>query len=190
MGIAYPTYYLSEKEKSLIKQIVEKVKGDNFATAQLKKITHRPMRPEEIYDTLTTDTRVYDMTLTAASAWSHLCHDAASAAITVPTGSVYLIFGWIVVEREAMQTQTTAADWKRIGLEAVGQIKVNGVLRNEVALKLVEKSPNHCLITWDQIVVAAEQTTLLIQAKGQDDGEALIFPLAYRIGPKSQLDVS
>ena len=190
MGMAYPQYFLNPEQLALINQIVEKIKADNFTQDQLKRITHRPLRPEELNTSLTMDTRVYNMTMTAASAWSKLCADAAAAAITVPTGSVYLLFGWIVVDQIAEQTQASAADWLTIGLDAVGQIKVNGVLRNEVCLKLVDKNPNNMILTLDQIVVATEQTTLLVQAKGTDNGEAIVFPLAYRIGPKSQLDVT
>lgn len=190
MGMAYPQYFMNPEQLALINQIVEKIKADNFTIEQLKRITHRPLRPEELYATLTMDTRTYKMTMIAAAAWSHLCHDGAAAAIVVPTGSVYLLFGWIVVDTIADQTQTTAANWLTIGLDAVGQIKVNGVLRNEVALKLIDMNPNHMVLTLDQIVVATEQTNLLVQAKGTDNGEAVVFPLAYRIGPKSQLDVT
>lgn len=193
MGMAYPQYFMNPEQLALINQIVEKIKADNFTIEQLKRITHRPLRPEEINTALTMDTRVYDMMVDNATyEWHMPCaDDTAAAAIVVPTGSVYLLFGWIVIDTIANQTQVTApADWVTIGLESVGQIKVNGVLRNEVCIKLVDMQPNHMVLTLDQIVVATEQTNLLIQVKGKDEGEALVFPLAYRIGPKSQLDVT
>ena len=190
MGMAYPQYFMNPEQLALVNTIVDKIKADNFTADQLKRITHRPLRPEELNPALTMDTRTYKMTMQAAGAWGKLCADLAAADIVVPTGSVYLLFGWICVDTAAFQTQAAAADWLTIGLEAVGQIKVNGVLRNEVALKLVDQNPNQMILTLDQIVVATEQTNLLVQAKGIDNGEAIIFPLAYRIGPKSQLDVT
>jgi len=195
MGLAYPQYYLNPEQLALINQIVEKIKADNFTADQLKRITHRPLRPEELNTSLTMDTRRYNVILdngTITGLWHMLCAtDTAAANIVVPTGSVYLIFGWICVDQEAQQTQVTSAkDWLTIGLESVGQVKVNGVLRNEICIKLVDMQPNHAVLTLDQIVVATEQTNLLVQVKGTDEGEAIVFPLAYRIGPKSQLDVS
>ena len=195
MGLAYPQYYLNPEQLALINQIVEKIKADNFTASQLKRITHRPLRPEELNTALTIDTRRYNVILdndTITGLWHKLCAtDTAAADVVVPTGSVYLIFGWIVVDQEAQQTQVTSpADWLTIGLNSVGQIKVNGVLRNEVCIKLVDMQPNHAVLTLDQIVVATEQTNLLVQVKGTDEGEAIVFPLAYRIGPKSQLDVT
>jgi len=189
MGMAYPLYHLTEQELATILGFIDEVIKKYFANAS-EPITKRPLRPKEINTSLTSDTSTYKMTMQASSAWGKLCADTAAASITVPVGSVYVIFGWLCVDTAPMQTQATAADWKTIGLEAVGQIKVNGVMKSEVALKEVDVSPNHMLLQLDSIIVAPENAELLIQAKGKDDGEAIVFPLGYRIGPESQLNVS
>jgi len=193
MGIAYPQYFMNPEQLALINQIVEKIKADNFTIEQLKRITHRPLRAEELNTSLTLNTRVYKTILdngTITGLWHKLCAtDTAAAEVVVPTGSVYLIFGWICINSDT-EMAPTVAEYFTIGEESVGQIKVNGVLRNELALLIAHNAPNHCILTLDQIVVATEQTNLLVQMKGKDEGECLVFPLAYRIGPKSQLDVT
>jgi hypothetical protein len=80
-----------------------------------------------------------------------------------------------------------------IGKSAVLRIKVNGVIKHEISAWLVNKTPGHMRLTLDQIIVATENAELLFEVKSPDGGAAgagIIFPLAYKIGPANQLDVS
>lgn len=80
-----------------------------------------------------------------------------------------------------------------IGSSAVLTVEVNDVLKSELSAWLVEKSPGHMLLTLDQIVVATENSKLAFKIRapdGDNAANAIVYPLCYKIGPASQLDVS
>lgn len=194
MGMAYPQYGLTDEQLATIRRVIKEIKDEYFRPEDLPKITHRPLRASELNTALTADTRTYYTVLdntTITGLWHMVCAtDTAAASITVPTGSVYLILGWIFIDWAQWIEGGVDATALSFGLNSVGQVKVNGVLKNETALPIVSRAQNNMILTLDQIVVAPEQSELLVQVKGTDEGQALVFPLAYRIGPKSQLDVS
>lgn len=180
MGMAYPQYELDDKILNTVLDLVERVKQENFPKEKLGGITFRPLRPEEVNPSFTVDTRVYDSTATGKIYERIL---GATQDFIVPTGSVYVFLGWIII-----QDPVAGFD-----LSSVVRLLVEGVVRNEVNLWLISIMENNSLLTLDQIVVAAENTRLAIQFKNPTTGagaHAIIFPLAYRIGPRSQLDVS
>jgi len=180
MGMAYPQYELDNKILSTVLDLVEKVKIENFPKEKLGGITFRPIRPEEINPALTVDTRIYDTT-TVGKVYERIL--GAIIDFIVPTGSVMIFLGWIIIQ------DPLAA----FGLDAVIRLLVEGVVRNEVSLWLPAIMENNSLLTLDQVVVAAENTRLRIEVKNPAVGagaHAIAYPLAYRIGPRSQLDVS
>lgn len=95
MGITYPQYNISEHIQNTILDILEKVEREQFPNARPGEITHRPIRPNEIYTTFTTETRHY-YTSSIGTTFQKLL--GASNAITVPAGIVYLVVGWIVID--------------------------------------------------------------------------------------------
>lgn len=143
---------------------------------KIADLTIRPIRPEEINNGLTVATRIYNSVIAAVN--TRILGAAADAIVR--TGSVYVFFGWFVIE------DPTGVN--RLGLNSVGQIVVEGVVKNEIALPSAFQSPDHMVWTFDQMVIIGEQTSFTIQARGAAAGQGIIYPLGYRIGPKSQLD--
>lgn len=178
MGMAYPQYELDSKILNKILELVQATINDNWAEGRRQNITFRPLRPEEINETLTPETRIYASTATLKTYERVL---GATASFRVKTGSVYLFLGWI-----GIQDATTPMD-----LSTSVRLRVDGVTRNEVSLALVNQMENNALLTLDQVVVANEDSFIDIEFKDLTGvGTAIVYPLAYRIGPKAQLDVS
>lgn len=180
MGAVYPQIQIPDSAINTVLKIVEDIKA-TFPPDKQRNLTHRPMRPNEIQTTFTTETRVYHHKASATT-FQNILRDGTNVAnITVPTGSAFVLFGWIFIEN--LETP--------LGFNGVARIKVNGVIKNEVSTKLIDVQPNKMLLTLDQIVVAEQQSILELQVKGSSSADnIIIYPLGYRIGPKNQLDVT
>lgn len=195
MGIAYPQYEVQPEFLAQIISKVEEIKNTHFRKEDTKDITYRPFRPEELNTSLNEDNRTYITKLpdTAdATKWGFILSDwvAASPAawnepIEIPTGSVYVIFGWIVIDDGT----------NGINNDAIIQVKLQGVIRQEVSAKLITLQENNALLLLDQVVKATEGQRLTLRMSGGEDALAgdnpivMAYPMGYRIGLKNQLNV-
>ncbi len=180
MGFFYPIYNIPP---SLIDNIIDKCDQivAKYWTDEKSRanVTYRPLRPNEINIAFTPATRVYDTTKTVVGYERIL---GAAADIIVPTGSMYAIFGWLVIDDPTSS----------IGFDAVGQILVDTVIRNEIALMPINVQPGNVMLTLEQTIVAEQNQSLAIQFKSPVNAvaHAIVYPIGVRIGPKNQLDVS
>lgn len=179
MGFAIPFYNLDISIQAKVENLIKKIINENFSKDRIPSITYRPIRPDEINDALTINTRVYDTTKTGTGFERII---GAANDLVVRTGSIYVFLGWIVVD------DATAS----IGMDSVARIMVDGVLRNEIAPYTVNLMENNAMLTLDQIVVATEDTHVTIEFNSPSNAtaHAIVYPLAFRIGPKAQLNVS
>lgn len=177
MGFVIPPYNIDPRVYDKIMSDLAGIMKDKFPAEKQRELTYRPLRPEEINAALTTATRIYNSVIGAA--FTRILGAAADAS--VKTGSVYVFFGWIVID------DPTGVN--PLGINGVVQLIVEGAIRAEMALEIINQQPGKCMVTLDQEVVLVENTTFTIQAKGLAGGVGIIFPLAFRIGPKSQLDI-
>jgi hypothetical protein len=185
MGVAYPIYHVSDRVINSLFDILDRVKS-KFPPDKQGNLTHRPIRPDDLDPTnLTVDTRMWITDIQAANTWEPIGNAGGytPTARTVPTGNAFVIWGWIGID--GATTIGAAA-----GSGPVARVKINSVIKNEVALDLVYSQPDKMLLTLDQVCVAYENSTIACQVKGADTADAVIFPLGYRIGPKEQLDVN
>jgi len=177
MGFVIPPYNIDPRIQDQIQIEVAKIMNEKFPSEKRRELTWRPLRPEEIDVTLTPATRAYDTVLTGPpGTWDRILNAAADAI--VPTGSVIVIFGWIVIDDPVTS----------MGPSAVGQVLVEGTIRNEIALLPISQLDPPMITTFDQLVVLVEQTRFAIQVTGVAAADIIAYPLAYRIGPRSQLD--
>lgn len=180
MGITYPEYNIPDTAINTILKVVEQVKSQ-FTPDKQANLTHRPLRPNELATLQTLANRVYHHKASATT-FENILRDGTNIVIlTVPTGRAIVFFGWIFIDDPALP----------LGLDGVARIKINGVVKNEVCTKLIDVQDGHMLLTLDQIVIARQQTTVEVQVKGASTADnIIIFPLAYVVGPKNQLDVT
>ncbi len=179
MGFVVPPFNLDPRQYDRIYDTIAQVIADKFDEKKRADITWRPMRPEEINATLTPATRVYNSgPLAATGVYQRILGGIATPAVL--TGSVYVFFGWIFID--------DPLGIAPIGTGGVVQLQVQGTPRAEAALYPIQVNGQHVLLTWDQIVIIGEQTTFDILFKGLIGGVGIVYPLAFRLGPHSQLD--
>ena len=178
MGFVIPPYDTDPRMLDKIYQELSGAMSNKFTVEKQKELTYRPIRPNEINPALTTVTRIYNSVTGLAGVYGRILGAAADAV--TPSGNAFIIFGWMFLD------DPTGAN--PIGLGGVGQIVVEGTVRNEVCLKLIDMMPQRCLLTMDQIIIVTENTTWTMQIKGLAAAQVIAYPLGFRIGPMSQLN--
>jgi len=176
MSLELPIYNIPIELINQVEETINRVIAENFSSAEQAELTYRPIRPEELNESLTMETRTYVTTLTGGTTWDRILN--ATADIKPPVGSVYLFMGWFVVEDPSHP----------IGLDCIGRIYISNVLQDETLLSLVNLQENNLYIKFKNIIVVKPNTTISIQIKGTAGGKAIIYPFAFRIGPKAQLN--
>jgi hypothetical protein len=179
MGIVIPYYGVSDSLMDYMMALVGTAIKKHWADAKVE-ISYRPIRPNEIYTGFTSETRHYNTAnmVVASGTFDHILSTSNTSAITVEAGCGYIVLGWICIDSNVKNT-------------GFARVKVDGVVKNEVLLQLVDEQDTHMLPTLDQVVVVTENQTLLFEVSGAETTpDAMIYPLCYKIGPKSQLDVT
>lgn len=178
MGFVNPPYNIDPRMVDKVYQELSKAMAEKFTIEKQKELTYRPIRPNEINVALTTVTRVYNSVTGFAGVFGRIL--GAAADVITPSGNAFIIFGWLFLD------DPTGAN--PIGLGGVGQVVVEGTVRNEVALKPIDMMPERCLLTFEQVIMITENTSWTIQIKGAAAAQVIAYPLGYRIGPMSQLN--
>jgi hypothetical protein len=181
MGIGYPHYSINQVVNDTVIKLLDEITAEAFQGKDLNRITRRPIRPEEINVALAVATRIYNTTAITAAYLNVL--NAAAAAV-VPAGSIIVFLGWIVIDDPA----------NPIGQDCVVRVLINGVVRQECCASLVNLQENNALLLLDQVCIAEENSNFNCQIKCPTNAaagaNAIAYPLAFRIGPREQLDVS
>lgn len=161
--------------------VLEEIKRDpDIFNEDPSNIGYRPLRPDEINIAFMPATRVYTTTAITAAYFRIL---NAATDVTVPANSVYVSFGWYVLEDPTQP----------LGQDSVLQVLLNNVLAQEVAAYVVQTQENHELILLNQVVVAEENNVVRWQIKCPTNGPnaaGIIYPFAFRIGRKSTIGVT
>ena len=178
-GWVIPPYNADPRISDLINSELAIAMKTAFTPTEQTDLTYRPIRPRELNILLTVNTESYETTLGATpNIYNRIWGAVADAE--VPAGNAFLIMGWYFLD-----DPTAAAP---IGVAGTGQIVVEGVIRNEVALKPIDRLPNNAIVTNEQEVIIGENNHWTVQIKGAANASVICSPLAYRIGPHSQLD--
>ena len=179
MGLYAPQHYVSDNVQNLILDVIDSAIKRIFGADNRHKYDYRPLRPDELSDQMTINSRHYSTTVPANST-DFVRLLGATKEITVPVDSAYIFFGWVVIDNPTTSMGTTA----------VLRIYKENKLVQECAPYYIAQQDNNAVILWRQFieVLASQTVDLKIKvATDSADRDFLVYPLGVRIAGVSKL---